>query len=163
EPEDAFLKGLILTRSGRLQAALELWEGIVTKGVDYPELLDHFSRLSARFQRMDPALDAARRLSRQPGWEARGLFLVGQIPESIDDRPGVAEALGEALRRDPEARGAILDAAHYRKLLARNLLRLGRPAEAEEQLKALHPETTKTSAVGEDRESDWLLSRAYLQ
>jgi tetratricopeptide (TPR) repeat protein len=163
EPEDAFLRGLILTRTGRPEAALELWEASVKRGGNHPEMLDHFARLSARFQRMDEALDAARRLSRQPGWEARGLFLIGQIDDIIDDPPGAVEALEEALRLDPEARGAILGAVHYRKTLARNLLRLVRPADAEKQLKAIQLESTRSSAKSEDREADWLLSRAYLQ
>ena len=77
EPEDAFLKGLAMVRTGRPESAIELWDGFLKRGVDHPEMLDHFSRLSARLQRFDPALDAARRLSRQPGWEARGLFLAG--------------------------------------------------------------------------------------
>src|SRR5262249_44459904 len=71
-PEDAFLQGLMLTRTGRPEDALELWEAWVKRGGNHPEMLDHFARLSARFQRLDPALDAAGRLSRQPGWEARG-------------------------------------------------------------------------------------------
>jgi tetratricopeptide (TPR) repeat protein len=163
EPEDAFLKGLMMTRTGRPEAALALWDASLKERGDHPEMLDHYARLSARFQLMDPALDAARRLSRQPGWEARGLFLVGQIYDLIDDPPGAVEALEEALRRDPEARGAVLGADHYRKTLARNLLRLGRAPEAEKQLKAIHSESTQSSAKSEDREVDWLLSRAYLQ
>ncbi len=127
EPEDAFLKGLVMTRTGRPEAAVELWAGFVKKGVDHSEMLDHFSRLSALSQRMDPALEAARRLSRQPGWEARGLFVLGQIGELIDDPPGVVDSLDQALRRDPDARAGLMDAGHYRRLLARNLLRLGPP------------------------------------
>jgi tetratricopeptide (TPR) repeat protein len=155
EPEDAFLKGLIDVRGGRPEAALDLWSGCVKKGVDHAEMLDHYARLSARLQHMDPALETARRLSRQPGWEARGLFLLGQLDDIVDDPPGVVESLEEALRRDPEGRAALLDVAHYRKLLARNLLRLGRPADAERQLAAI--------AQPGDDETHWLLSRAYLQ
>ncbi len=141
EPEDAFLKGLVMTRTGRPETAFELWGRYTKQGVDHPEMLDHFSRLAARYQRMDPALDAARRLSRQPGWEARGLFTLGQLDEFVDDPPGVVAALADALQREPEARGALFDAAHYRKLLARNLLRLGRAAEAERYLTAMAART----------------------
>jgi tetratricopeptide (TPR) repeat protein len=164
EPEDAFLKGLVFARNGRPETALDLWAGVVNKGVEHPEMLDHYSRLSARFQHMDQALEAARRLARQRGWEARGLFLVGQIDELIDDPPGVVESLEEALRRDPEGRGAVLDVSHYRKLLARNLLRLGRAADAERRLMAIpSPELAGSSREGADPEVQWLLSRAYLE
>src|SRR5262249_7448052 len=44
EPEDAFLKGLAMTRTGRGESAFELWGRSVTQGVDHPEMLDHFSR-----------------------------------------------------------------------------------------------------------------------
>ncbi|HLH28583.1 MAG TPA: hypothetical protein VKW77_06680, partial [Acidimicrobiales bacterium] len=160
EPEDVFLKGVMLTRTGRPEAGLELWEASLKRGVDHAEMLDHFARLSARYQRLDPALDAARRLARQPGWESRGLFLVGQLADLIDDPPGVVEALDEALRRDPAARGAVLDAAHYRRILARHLLRLGRPSDAERALEAIRP---GSPGEDEDREAAWLLSRAFLQ
>jgi hypothetical protein len=164
EPEDAFLKGLVMARTGRAEAAVELWGGVVNKGVDHPEMLDHYSRLSARHQRMDQALEAARRLSRQPGWEARGLFVLGQIEDLIDDPPGVVESLEEALRRDPAGRAALMDVGHYRKLLARNLLRLDRAADAERQLKEIPPSgSAGSSGEGGDQEAEWLLSRAYLQ
>jgi tetratricopeptide (TPR) repeat protein len=161
EPEDAFLKGLSMTRTGRPTDAFDLWARHVQAGVNHPEMLDHYARLSGRFQRMDPALDAARRLCRQPGWEARGLFLLGQLDDLIDDPPGVVEALASAFRLEPEARGALFDGAHYRKLLARNLLRLGRPIEAEEALKASR--MTSMEGTAPDAEADWLLSRANLQ
>ena len=173
EPEDVFLKGLLMTRTGRLEGAFDLWGRSVKQGVDHPEMLDHFSRLAARYQRMDPALDAARRLCRQPGWEARGLFTLGQLEEFVDNPPGVVAALEDALRREPEPRGALFDAAHYRKLLARNLLRLGRPADAERYLPAKEARTEprlpekdgsrSPSPASEDAEAEWLLSRAYLQ
>ncbi len=154
EPEDLFLKGLTLTREGKLEAAFKLWGRSMAPDVDHPEMLDHYARLGARLQQFDLALEAARRLSQMPGWETRGRFILGSISEILDDPPGVVEALTEALRRDPEARGAPFDPTHYRKLLARNLLRLDRGAEAGKTLNAI------TMA---DTEADWLRSRAYLQ
>lgn len=161
EPEDAFLRGIVMTHTGRLDAALALWGHYVEKAVDHPEMLDHYSRLAARLQRVDPALTAARRLCRQPGWEARGQFILGALSELIDDPPGVVAALEDALRREPEARGASFDAAYYRKLLARNLLRLGRAADAERYLTGTTDRTEPRPAG--DAEAEWLLSRAYLQ
>lgn len=163
--EDRFLKGLATVRTGRPEAGLEIWQNALKDGAVHPEMLDHFSRLSLRLQRTDQALDAARKLARQPGWEARGLFLLAEISELIDDPPGVVAALESALRLEPGAKGALFDAAHYRKLLARNLLRLGRGADAEVQLAAVVPRSIspEASAPGDDREVQWLFSRAYLQ
>ncbi len=165
EPEDAFLKGLAIVRTGQLEAGLEVWRQALAEkpGADHAEMLDNFTRLSVRLQRIDQALDGARRLSNLPGWEARGRFLLGEISELVDDPPGVVAALDEALRREPEARGALFDAAHFRRLLARNLLRLGRPADAEAQLRMIPSVSSSSPELTPDREAEWLLSRAYLQ
>jgi tetratricopeptide (TPR) repeat protein len=164
EPEDRFLIGLTYIRAGQLEAAREVWQTAAQQGPDHAELLDHLGRLSFRLQRMDQSAAAARRLGRQPGWEARGLFLLGQIQSVIDNPAGAVDALQAALQRDPSAQGAPFDPPFYRKALARNLLRLGRAAEAQEQLAVLLPQPDAPKAGGDgDREADWLLSRAHLQ
>lgn len=165
EPEDAFLKGLAIVRTGRPETGLEIWQRALAEkqGSDHTEMLDHYTRLSVRLQRIDQALDAARRLSNLPGWEARGRFLLAEIDELVDDPPGVVAALEEALNREPEARGALFDAAHFRRLLARNLLRLGRATDAEAQLRMIPAVSSSSESSTPDREAEWLLSRAYLQ
>ena len=88
EPEDLFLLGLLNARAGRFESALELWAEAARKGDDDPELLDNLARLSLRMQRLDEAADAARRLSQKPGWEVRGLLLLGDILALLDDPKG---------------------------------------------------------------------------
>ncbi|MGP0067354.1 MAG: multiheme c-type cytochrome, partial [Isosphaeraceae bacterium] len=160
ETEDRFLMGLIHGRANRVDLAFNLWKEEERRGVNHPELLESLARLSIGMQRMDEAAEAARRLARQPGWEARGNFLLADIQEFVDNPPGVVEAGRSALDREPTAKGAVTDASHFRKLVARNLLRLGRPAEARAQLEA--PGVAKSGSKS-DPEADWLLSRAYLQ
>jgi len=160
EPEDYFLSGLMLGRGGRPEKALEVWKKGVEVQPEFPEMLDHLARLSARLQRLDPALDAARRLARQPGWEARGLLLTGQLESMVENPKGAVAAIEQALKRDPAARGALFPVDHYRKLLARDLLRLGRAREAQEPLQAV---LAGKGDRGSDQEAAWLLSRAYLQ
>ncbi|MGO9465613.1 MAG: tetratricopeptide repeat protein [Isosphaeraceae bacterium] len=160
EPEDYFLSGLMLARGGRPEMALEVWQKGAEMKPEFPEMLDHLARLSARLQRLDPALDAARRLARQPGWEARGLLLCGQLESMVENPKGGAAALNEGLKRDPAARGAPFPADYYRKLLARDLLQLGRAREAREPLEAV---LAGNGDRGADQEAAWLLSRAYLQ
>jgi hypothetical protein len=129
-------------------------------------MLDHLTRLSIAMQRIDPAIELARRLARQPGWEARGAFLLAHLQEIVDNPPGAVDACQSALNRDPTAHGAPFAAAFYRKLLARNLLRLGRAREARESLETVLATTTTTATQDNakpDREAQWLLSRAYLQ
>ncbi len=155
EAEDYFVVGLGMARAGRFDSALELFMKAEAAGPPTAELLEHVARLSARQHRLDQASAAARRLAAQPGWEARGFLLDGEIRSLLDDPPGTVEALRRGLKLDPEARGATFAPSHFEKLLARGLLRLGRPAEAVEPLQ-------RVLGAGADPEADWLLSRAYL-
>jgi tetratricopeptide (TPR) repeat protein len=160
EPEDLFLVGLLNARAGRLESACDFWQEAARKGDDDDEVLDNLARLSIPLQRLDEAADAARRLSRKPGWEARGLFLLGDILALLEDHKGSVDAFRAALERDPSAGGAALPIAHYRKQLARGLLRLGKPAEARE---AIEPLRASAGPGGADAQAEWLLSRAWLQ
>jgi tetratricopeptide (TPR) repeat protein len=160
QAEDYYVLGLISARAGRLDAALHFWEQSARDGPDNPELLDNLARLLTRLQRMDEAVLAARRLSLQPSWEARGYLLLGEIRVLLEDRSGAVDALGRGLELDPRAEGALQPSLHFRKLLARSLLQLGRPAEARRALEAI----AASDATGRlDREAHWLTSRAWLQ
>lgn len=159
DSEDYLLLGLGLARLGRLEPALELFKKGEAAGPERAELFDHLARLAARLRRLDEASAAAARLARQPGWEARGFLLLGEIRALLDDTRGSVEALQEALRIDPEAKGGVLGLVQVRRQLARGLLRLGRPAEAIEPLRAVHD---SNGMNGVDPEDDWLLSRALL-
>jgi tetratricopeptide (TPR) repeat protein len=160
EREDLFVMGLALVRSGDAESALKLWEKGAKLGPDEPELLDHLSRLAMRLQRLDLAAESARTLARQPGWEARGLLLLGEIQALVDNPSGAVEAIGKALRHDPQAHGSPFPVSHYRRLLARSWLHLGRPTEARVPLEAIFAGEGLDSV---DAEANWLLSRAYLQ
>jgi tetratricopeptide (TPR) repeat protein len=160
EPEDYFLSGLMLGRGGRPEMALDVWRMGAEIRPEFPEMLDHLARLAARMQRLDTALDAARRLARQPGWEVRGLLLTGQLESMVENPKAAVAAIQEGLKRDPTARGALFPVDDYRKLLARDLLQLGRAREAQEPLKAAF---AGLGDRGADQEAAWLLSRAYLQ
>jgi tetratricopeptide (TPR) repeat protein len=160
ETEDYFLIGLGLVRAGKLDEALDVWTKALRGWPDHPELLHHFSRLSARQRRLDEAAQAADKLAHQPGWEARGLLLLGEIKELLDDPKGASDAVSAGLARDPDAKAALPPLAHYRRLLARSLLRLGRPGDA---IKPLEDVRTSTNQANVDPETNWLLSRAYLQ
>ncbi len=164
EPEDRYLMGLLHARANRVNVAFNVWKEAEQQGVDHPELLEGLTRISVALQRIDQAAESARRLARKPGWEARGDFLLADIQEFIDNPPGVVEAGRAALDREPTAKGAVADAAHYRKLVARNLLRLGRPAEARTQLEMIRDVSAgEKDGKRSDSEAYWLLSRAYLQ
>ncbi len=160
QPEDRFLMALMSARAGKLESALDLWEKAAHDGPDNPELLDNLARLAVPMQRLDEAADAAGRLSRQPSWEARGSLLLGEIRVMLDDPNGAVEALARGLELDPGAKGAVRSPAHYRKVLARSLLQLGRPVEAR---RALETNVASDGIGGLDPETEWMMSRAWLQ
>ena len=131
-------------------------------GPDHPELLDHLARLSFRLQHLDQSAEAARRLATQPGWEARGFLLLGEVQAQLENPRAPSTRFGRVSSSTRPRKGAPLDLAHYRKLLARSLLELGRPAEAEVPLKSVLASSGRTD-VDASREAQWLLSRVYLQ
>ncbi len=76
-------------RAGRFEKALELWDKAARQGNDDPELLDNLAKsVRGACKRLDEAADAARRLSRKPAWEVRGLLLLGEILAKLDDPKG---------------------------------------------------------------------------
>jgi hypothetical protein len=162
QPEDLFLVGLTFVRAGKPDLAVEVWEKSMKSGPDHPELLDHLARLSFRLQHLDQSAEAARRLATQPGWEARGFLVLAEVQSQLENPSGVVEAIRNGLQYDPTARGAPFDLAHYQKLLARSLLELGRPAEAEAPLQSALVHGRRID-VDSDPEVQWLLSRVYLQ
>jgi tetratricopeptide (TPR) repeat protein len=160
EPEDYLLMGLLQVRSGKPEAALEVWEQGARQRPDHAELLEHLTKLSIRMERLDEAATAARALSRQRGREARGWLLLGDIENLLENPDGAAAAIREGLEHDPEAKGMPFAPDHYRRVLARNLLKIGRAAEARAPLEAV---LAGTGPPGGDPEASWLLSRACLQ
>jgi tetratricopeptide (TPR) repeat protein len=160
EPEDFFLLGLTFVRTGNLERAFEIWNKAIQGGPDHAEMLDHLARLAARIKRLDEAALAASKLERQPGWEAQGLLLFGQIQHLLKNPHGAADAIRKGLELDHSAKGLPLGPDHFRKLLARSWLEIGQPKRAIETLSA---EAGKHDPAPADPEASWLLSRAYLQ
>jgi tetratricopeptide (TPR) repeat protein len=160
EPEDSFLFGLTFARAGNLDRAFDIWNKAIESGSDNSEMLDHLARLAARLQRLDEAALAARKLQRRPGWEARGLLVLGEIQRLLKNPEGAVEAIKKGLDIDPTAKGLSLGPQHFRKVLARSWLEIGQPNLA---IQTLLAELGKPDPAIADQEASWLLSRAYLQ
>jgi tetratricopeptide (TPR) repeat protein len=160
-PEDRYLVGLTLARQGNEEAALEVWAKAAGEPPEQPELLLSLANLLARRQRLDEAARLAQRLSGIPGWESAGLLLLGTNRFSLEDHAAAVDSLRRGLELDPRATLAPLDPAVYRKTLARCLLFLGNPTEAESWLEPLLKGDSPGS--GTDPEANWLASRSALQ
>jgi tetratricopeptide (TPR) repeat protein len=156
EAEDLCLLGSAFLRRGNMSAARALLERARATAPNHGETLDALAQLWTQTGEMLDAVTTARSLSQQSGWEVRGLVRLGRLRWDLLDPAGAAEALTEALARDPSLREAGGSPATTRKLLARSLLASGKPAEARGQLLVL-------SGPEHDHETSWLLSRALLQ
>jgi tetratricopeptide (TPR) repeat protein len=157
EPEDLFLIGQALSRTGQPESAVKALETARTANPDHPETLDLLCRLYYQETRYYAAEEAAERLARHPDREARAQLMLGTARAELHDPAGVVMALRRWLQLDPEGRLALPDPLRtYQLILARALLTLRQPAEARQTLQDVLDSRT-------DPEVAWLLSRTYLQ
>jgi tetratricopeptide (TPR) repeat protein len=156
EAEDYFLLGRSLLNRGQIGPALASLGAARDAEPDHAETLDSLSLYWTKTRMMTDAVDAAERLSKQPGWEVRGEVRLGWLRSNLFDPAGAAGVLADSLRRDPKLAHADLEPAAARRVLARCLLQLGRPSEARAQIES-------PSGRELDPEGSWLLSRAFLQ
>ena len=157
QPNDFFLMGQALSRTGQLDPAYKAFETARAGNPDDPDTLDVLCRLYYQKDLYYAAEEAAQRLVRQPGWEARAQLMLGIARAELDDPAGVATALRQWLQLDPEGHAAAPDPVRpLQVLLARSLLKSSQPAEARQILQ-------KLLQAGADPELTWLLSRTYLQ
>src|SRR5437763_752949 len=82
----------------------------------------------------------------------RGDRMLGVLRSEMNDPPGAAEVIRNALTRDPTAGTGTSPPVKFSKLLARSLLLTGKPAEARGPL-------MEVLDAGPDAEASWLLSR----
>ncbi len=156
EAEDYYLLGLGGSLTGEYLAAQEDLKQALALDPDHAESLYLLALVWYQKAQPSSALGAAIRLSRQPGWQARGDLVQGMSLAQDSDPRGAADKLQQALERDPTLRTLPSDPFSTHKLLARCLLQSGRPVEAKKTLSAI-------LESGPDLEASWLLSRAFLQ
>jgi cytochrome c-type biogenesis protein CcmH/NrfG len=157
DAEDLYLLGRALGRTGKVELAFKTLERARLTSPDHPETLDALAQLFLRNDRENAAEEAAERLVRRPGWEARGLLILGTARAELHDPAGSAEALRRFFEVDPPGQAAAPRPVRpFRLLLARSLLRVHRAREAR-QVVANLPENEA------DAEASWLLCRAYIQ
>ncbi len=156
EGEDFYLLGAGLSKQGQTAAAIAVMSKGLKVDPKQPDLLQDLSRLFAQQDDIVRATNLAERLSEVPGWETRGDVLVGILEAEQSNSATAAGRLERALNRDPSLAGALASPPRVRKVLARSLLRTGKPAEARAALKPV-------LAEGPDPEASWLDGRALLQ
>ena len=156
--EDHSLLGRGLIAEGQVEQGL-VWLGFALKlEPRHAETLAELIRINRRNDRLSDAADQAATLATTPGFEARGLVLLGLVRQDLEDPQAASEAFRSALTRDPSLSGVPeVSVGEVRKWLARCLLQVGRPAEARAELEPV------LASRRHDPEASWLLSRAALQ
>jgi predicted CXXCH cytochrome family protein len=156
EAEDHLVMGLLHQRQGRADAAARDWKNVFEAGQASPQTLEELARVYIQARLWDDAIAATERLSRLPGWEARGSMMLGTIRVELNNVPGAALSFQRALELDP----AEVEKSHgpkpLRKLIARTFLRAGRSDLARPLLRSILDREA-------DAEAAWLESRFYLQ
>jgi tetratricopeptide (TPR) repeat protein len=154
--EDYYLLGLALHRQHKTDGAIARWEAGLRLDPRRGELLDALARAYIEQNRFVEASGAAERLAQLPAWRVRASLMLGEARAALNDPAGAVEAIEPVMSSEEALRAATSAPAPFRRNLARNLLRLGRPEPATSQLRLV-------LRKGPDREASWLLSRALLQ
>ncbi len=92
EAEDYVLLGQAYARQGQAASAAKAWNKVLEANPSPPRVLEELVRLHVQGRRWQEAIPVAERLSRQPGWEARGFMMLGTIRAKLDDIPAAAES-----------------------------------------------------------------------
>ncbi|MDR3632202.1 MAG: tetratricopeptide repeat protein [Isosphaeraceae bacterium] len=154
--EDLYLLGRLLREKGEQDMAVECLSQGLSRDSNHPELLREMTSLDLDADRLEQAAELARRLAGIKGWQSAGDSLLGRVHLAQGDLDGAVSCWRRALEGKPDTQRTPGAGPIDRKLLARALLRLGRPTEARASLQ--FGKRTET-----DPETAWLLSRAWLQ
>ena len=143
EAEDHLVLGLLHPTTGAGRRGGASWKKVLEAGHVSPQSLEELGRLCVQGRRWEEAILATERLSRQPGWEARGSMMLGTIRVELNNMPGAAVSFRRALELDP----AVVDKSHdptpLRKVIARTFLRTSRPDEAWPLLQSILDRATR--------------------
>src|SRR5438270_14006569 len=104
--EDYFLLGRALSRTGQDDLALKSLETARDAEPDRLETLDELAQVYFRKDRPAAAEGLARRLLREPGWEARAQLMLGTFRAAQHDPAGAADALRRGFELDPDGKAA---------------------------------------------------------
>ena len=153
--EDLCLLGIALTRSGNSRG-LEVWEQACAAEPNHAETLFELTRAYSKNDRLADAAKTGQKLVNCPGWEGRAEALLGAIALARDDPNSALTFWRRVLNRRASEVGVTRTPIVPPKELARAFLQTRQPTEARLQLEG-------APSSEQDRESFWLLSRAYLQ
>ncbi len=156
EAEDLYLLGLTLSRIGDAHGAFQVWEQARQLEPKHADTLEELAHAYLVAERPLAAEETAKVLATITGRESKAERLLGSIRAKLGDPEAALAHWQNAGGTTQAGQGGAAETVPSPKALARALLQLGRPVEAQTALGGLMTQTS-------DAESFWLLSRARLQ
>src|SRR5271166_792521 len=134
--EDFYLLGINQHRRGDLSGAVGSWQLGVEKDASHIEMLAILASSLGELDRFIPAVLVVKQLMAQPAAGPRANLILGDLYDMMN----APEQAAIALERGLNGSGNLIEteeATQKRRLLARCLLRTGRPAEARRVLRQI--------------------------
>jgi tetratricopeptide (TPR) repeat protein len=119
-----------LLQQEKWSTAEPLLQHVLASGIDRPDVLHELAACRAKLGDYAGAVSAAEEFSREPGFAARGHLLLGTIHQERGNLQRAAEAWGEVVKIDPEAKGLQVASAPFFLEYGSVLTTLGEPEKA---------------------------------
>jgi tetratricopeptide (TPR) repeat protein len=100
--DDLYLLGVALSRTGNDKGSTEVWTQGLRADPDHPQILHGMIKVNLKMDRFFEAAAEARRLAKQPAWQARANELLGRIQYARNDPAGAVEFWQRALEHESE-------------------------------------------------------------
>ena len=100
--DDLYLLGVALSRTGNDKGSTEVWTQGLRADPDHPQILRGMIKVNLKMDRFFEAAAEARRLAKQPAWQARANELLGRIHYARNDPAGAVEFWQRALEHESE-------------------------------------------------------------
>jgi tetratricopeptide (TPR) repeat protein len=153
--EDYFLLGQASVRSQQVDLAIKSWQQAEELDPDHFEARAAREQTLYRLDRLSEAATEAKALIAQPGHEAVGELMRGQIFVQLSQPADAVDSFVRAFAQK-EQWTSMVDPLMVRKHLVRSMLQTGRAAAARQEL-------LRIPSLERDPETCWLLVRCDLQ
>jgi tetratricopeptide (TPR) repeat protein len=145
--EEARTRAFALLRSNRRLDAEAAYKEILARWPDDPDALRQLAALYLTMTRLDAGAELAERLATRPGHEIVGLTMLGSLRHRQREHRLALDAFEEILRLDPDLAKMPLPPSQFWGYYLRELIAVGRNAEAARRAEALLAGTPDDATV----------------
>lgn len=156
EAEDYFLQADLFLRHSKFPQAEDFLKDALFADPNHEEALKTLTEQLSRTNRPAEALEYAKRWSAAQPASTDATLCLGQLHDQLNHPEEASAAFAKAIQTSDNSESTRMSPSSARKLLAHNLLKIGKAEEARGVLE-------QAAILGPDRELLWLQSRAQLQ